>query len=155
MITISLLHEYPETILTLASWFRKQWPDYFAQQTQIDVERTFRAEANRETLPIRLVAFVSEQLAGTITLRQYAISSMPQYQPGLGGLCVTPEQRNQAVGSALVKAGMNLARLQGFESIYATTVTADGILLRLGWHLHTQVTHNLEQLALYHYEFPK
>ena len=62
-------------------------------------------------------------------------------------------RRGQGIGRALVWAGMNLARQQGYERVYATTVTARGILERLGWKLLQTILHDDEQLALYVFDF--
>ena len=56
MIEIAFLAEYPGAIPTLTHWFCAQWPEYYAGLTPEDVARVFRAEANRRSLPIRLLA---------------------------------------------------------------------------------------------------
>ena len=149
MIKIAFLEEYPNVIPVLVLWFRTQWPEYYAERTALDIAQDFYAETNRTDLPVRLVAFLNRELVGTITLREHAIRDLPEYKPGLGGLLVVSPFRNQGVGTALVEAGMKLAREQGYESIYATTVAASGILERLGWRLVQKIWHGDEQLALY------
>ena len=134
MIIITLLADHPETIPTLCQWFRAQWPAYYAERTLTDIAQDFAEEANRTGIDIRLVAFADGELAGTITLREEATWTLPEYGPGLGGLLVTEPYRGRGIGSALVTAGMNVAREQGFERVYATTTAARGILERLGWH---------------------
>lgn len=44
---------------------------------------------------------------------------------------------------------MDVARKQGYERVYATTVVAQGVLERLGWKLIQTVSHGDEQLMLY------
>ncbi len=149
MIEIAYLVDYPETIPTLAHWFRAQWPDYYAGRTPADIAQDFQSEANRDGLPVRLVAFAGGELAGTIILRERAMHILPEYQPGLGGLLVAERQRGRGVGTELVRAGMNVARDQGYKVVYATTATARGILERLGWKMVQAVFHNDEQLVLY------
>jgi RimJ/RimL family protein N-acetyltransferase len=124
MIEITFLVDYPETIPTLTSWFRTQWPEYYAGRTPADIGQDFRSEAKRDGLPVRLVAFANGELAGTITLREQATWSLPEYQPGLGGLLVVERHRGQGIGTELVRAGMNVARDQGYARVYATTVAA-------------------------------
>ena len=75
MIKIDFLADQPEAIPTLTQWFRDQWPEYYA-------------EANRDGLPVRLLAFADDVLAGTVTLRNQALRGFPEYQPGIGGLFV-------------------------------------------------------------------
>lgn len=153
MIEIAFLADHPETIPFLIRWFRAQWPDYFANRTPADIAQDFHAEANRSGIPVRLLAFVDGDLAGTITLRDRAIQSLPDYRPGLGGLFVPEKHRRRGIGTALVRAGMDVAQREGYERVYATTVAARGILERLGWQLVRTVAHEDELLLLYCYEF--
>ncbi len=152
MIEIAFLVDYPETIPTLVQWFCAQWSEYYAERTPMDIAQDFYAEANRNGLPVRLIAFMDGELAGTITLREHAIWDLPEYRPGLGGLLVKERHRGCGIGTELVKAGMNLAHEQGYIRVYATTVAASGILERLGWRLVQKVLHGDEQLVLYRCE---
>ena len=70
MIDIAFLADHPETIPTLAGWFRAQWPDYYAGRTSAEVAQDFYAEAQHNRLPVRLVAFADGAPAGAICLRQ-------------------------------------------------------------------------------------
>jgi predicted N-acetyltransferase YhbS len=145
MITIGFLADCSDTIPTLARWFREQWPDYFADWSQAEMEADFLEDASRDRLPIRLVAFESAELAGTIILREMGNEALAEFQPELGGLYVVGSHRGQGIGSELVRAGMKVARDQGFETVYATTTAAAGILERLGWEfLKTAVYQNAE-----------
>ena len=149
MITIGFLADHLDTIPTLANWFRNQWPDYFADWSQAEMEQDFLADIGKDCLPARLVAFASEELVGTIVLREQGDETLPDCQPELGGLFVIASHRGRGVGTALVRAGMQLARAQGYESVYATTVAAAGILESLGWTFLKTVVHQDGPLALY------
>jgi RimJ/RimL family protein N-acetyltransferase len=149
MVEIDFLVDYPEVIPTLTHWFCAQWPEYYAERTPADMAENFYSEANRDGLPVRLVAFADGELAGTINLRDQALWTMPEYHPGLGGLLVVERHRGRGIGTELVRAGMSVAREQGYERVYATTVTARGILEHLGWKLVQAVSHGGEQLLLY------
>jgi RimJ/RimL family protein N-acetyltransferase len=149
MITIGFLADYPETVPTLAKWFRAQWPDYYADMSQEEMEQDFLSDASRDRLPVRLIAFESSELAGTIVLRERGSETLPEFEPELGGLYVVESQRDHGVGTELVRAGMKLAHDQGYETVYATTVVAAGILERLGWEFIDTVIHQDGPLALY------
>lgn len=148
MITIGFLADYPETIPTLAKWFRAQWSDYYANWTQAELEQDFLEDNSRDRLPSRLVAFESNELVGTIILREQTEAD-PEFQPELGGLYVVESHRGHGIGTELIRAGMKLASDQGYVTIYATTVSAVGILERLGWEFVKTVIHDDGQLALY------
>ena len=148
MITIGFLADYPETIPTLASWFRNQWPDYYANWSQAEIEQDFLEDVSRDRLPSRLVAFESNELVATIILREQT-ETLPDFQPELGGLYVVESHRGHGIATELVRAGMKLALDQGYETVFATTVAAAGILERLGWEFIKTVIHSDGQLALY------
>lgn len=132
-ITIGFLADYPDTVSTLAKWFRAQWPDYFADMTLAEMEQDFLEDASYDRLPLRLVAFAAGELAGTVVLREPGNEAIAEFQPELGGLFVVATCRGQGIGTELVRAGMNLARDLGYARVFATTVTAVGILESLGW----------------------
>ena len=148
MITIGFLVDYLDSIPTLSKWFRDQWPDYYADMSQEEMEKDFLEDASRDRLPIRLVAFESGTLAGTIILREQT-DSLPEFQPELGGLYVVESQRGHGIATELVRAGMKVALDQGYETIFATTVAAARILERLGWEFIKTVLHQDGETALY------
>ena len=152
MITIGFLADYLDTIPTLAKWFRDQWPDYYANWSQAEMEQDFLEDASRDRLPSRLVAFESNELVGTIVLRENGTETLPEFQPELGGLYVVESHRGHGIATELVRAGMKLALDQGYETVFATTVAASGILERLGWKFIKTVLHEDGQLALYRCE---
>src|SRR5215211_7607137 len=133
MITIGLLADHLDAIPILAKWFRAQWPEYYAAMSQEEMEQDFLEDASRDRLPIRLVAFESSELAGTIILRDNGTEMLPEFQPELGGLYVVESHRNHGIATELIRAGMQVAREQGHNTVFATTVVAAGILERLGW----------------------
>lgn len=149
MITVALLADHPAAAPRLAQWFRDQWPDYYAGRTLAEVTRDFDAEAQRGGLPVRLVAFVDGALAGTIVLRAQALTALPEYSPGLGGLFVVEQLRGRGVGSALTSAAAKLARDQGYGVVYAATAAAHGLLERQGWEVVQAIQHGDERLAIY------
>lgn len=148
MLTIGFLADYPDTIPTLAIWFREQWPTYYADWSQEELEQDFRGDMLRDRLPSRLVAFESNELVGTVILREQA-DAPSEYQPELGGLYVVESYRRRGIGAALIQAGMQLAHDQGYKTIYTTTVVAAGILNRLGWEFVKTVVHEDGPLGLY------
>ena len=149
MISIRFLADYPDTISTLVKWFRAQWPDYHAAMSDEEMEQDFLADASRDRLPIRLIAFESNELAGTIILRENNPEMPSEFQPELGGLYVVSSHRGHGIATELVRAGMQLAREQGYEAVFATTVAAAGILERLGWEFLQTVMYQDGPTGLY------
>ena len=152
MITIDFLADHLDTIPTLVKWFRDQWPDYHADMSREEMEQDFLEDASRDRLPIRLVAFESNELAGTIILRNNGSETLPEFQPELGGLYVVESHRNRGIATELIRAGMQIARVQGYDTVFATTVAAAGILERLGWEFLQPVVYQDGPTALYRYK---
>lgn len=148
MITIHFLADHTDSIPTLATWFRTQWSQHYADWTQAEMEQDFLEDTARDRLPCRLVAFEDNQLAGTIILRQRD-DIHPEFQPELGGLFVIESHRGRGVGTELVRAGMKLASDLGYETVYATTVSAVGILERLGWEFVKTINYDDGKTSLY------
>jgi N-acetylglutamate synthase-like GNAT family acetyltransferase len=141
LIRIDSLADHLETIPTLVKWFREQWPDYYADRPDAEMEQDFLSDASRHCLPSRLVAFDSNELAGTIVLRERGTATPAEFQPELGGLNVLQNYRGQGIGTELVRSGMQLALNHGYETVFVTTVVASGILERLGWEFIKIVEH--------------
>jgi RimJ/RimL family protein N-acetyltransferase len=154
MLQITLLADHPDVIPKLAQWFQAQWPAYYAERTLADIEQDFRGDLNRDRLPLRLIAFAADELTGTIVLRERGSYTRPEHQPELGGLYVATPLRGRGVGTELVRAGMVAARELGYQTVYATTHTAGGILGRLGWEQIGSVQH-AETIPLYRCDLSK
>ena len=155
MITIGFLADHLDTIPTLIQWFRGQWPEYYKDWSQKEMEQDFLEDISRNSLPSRLVVFEAGELAGTIILRKRGDESATEFEPELGGLYVAEAYRGHGIGTELVRAGMKLAAEQGFKKVYATTVRAAGILERLGWEFVQTLEHDGESLKLYQCELIK
>lgn len=152
MTNIGFLADHTNTIPTLAKWFRNQWPDYYADWSQTEMEQDFLEDASHDRLPIRLVAFAADECVGTIILREQGSETLAEYQPELGGLYVVESHRRHGVGTELVRAGMKLAIDQGYDAVFATTVAAAGILESLGWEFVKTIIHHDDELSLYRYK---
>jgi GNAT superfamily N-acetyltransferase len=74
---------------------------------------------------------------------------LPEFQPELGGLYVVESHRNHGIATELIRAGMQVAREQGYETVFATTVAAAGILERLGWEFLQTVVYQDGPTGLY------
>jgi hypothetical protein len=99
MIEIGYLVDHLECIPALVVWFRAQWPVYYADSTTAEMADDFREDANRDEIPVRLVAFADGELAGTIILRDQATWTLPDACPGLGGLLVVEGFRGRGICS--------------------------------------------------------
>lgn len=149
MITVEFLADHLDAIPTLTKWFRAQWSNYYANFSDEEMTKDFLEDISRTSLPSRLVAFESNELVGTIVLREGDTEILSEPQPELGGLYVVESHRGQGIATELVRAGMKLAHEQGYTTVSATTVAAAGILERLGWQFIKTVQYPDGEVSLY------
>ena len=149
MVTIGFLADHLNTIPTLIKWFRDQWHDYYADWSDEEMTQDFLEDISRNSIPSRLVAFESNEIVGTIILRESGNEALLEYQPELGGLYVMESYRGHGIGTELVRAGMKLAHEQGYTAVSATTVKAAGILERLGWKFIKTIQYPDGEVSLY------
>jgi predicted N-acetyltransferase YhbS len=130
---IDLLADHPDAIPLVTDWFYGDGTGFYAGRTFADVEESYRAEANRDRIPLRLVAVENGEIVGTVVLREQAGWSTPDLAPGLGGLFVREESRGRGIGTSLIQACVQTAKSLGFDRLFATTATAHVLFRRAGW----------------------
>lgn len=80
-----------------------------------------------------LVARLAGTLAGSILLVRHELDARHDLSPWLAGLVVAPDARRQGVGTVLVRALEDHARLCGVERLYLYTWEARRFYALLGW----------------------
>ncbi len=131
--TIIDLADRPEAIPSLATWFRREWEEYFRGRAQEEVEGTFVARMHRDTLPIALLAVEGNNVIGTVSLVEVSIASHVHLGPWIGGLYVVPDRRGRGVATALVRSASERARNIGFERLYIAVAGGLETYRSLGW----------------------
>jgi len=66
---IEYLADHKEVIPMLARWFYEEWAYLHPEQTYLDVERLINERAQTNKIPVALVAFVGNELLGTVCLK--------------------------------------------------------------------------------------
>ncbi len=128
------LTDHPEKLPILAQWFIEEWAPWYGPGGAGDAQQDLLDCDSRDRLPICLIALnADEELLGAIALRDTSVGSELGYGPWLAGLLVTPPHRGKGVGTALVAALEREAARLGFDAIYTSTDTAEGIMRRRGW----------------------
>lgn len=131
-VNIGLLADHLDVIPTLVTWFEDEWEPYYGPSGPGDAEGDVTASANRASLPICLVAFVGDELVGTIALKDASISH-PELKPWGAAMLVRSAWRRRGVGTALVEALEKLARDLGYPKLYMSTDAANSIVESRGW----------------------
>lgn len=121
-------------IPTLVEWFIAEWEPWYGAGGDGDAKADLAACSDRDALPVCLVALgPDDSLLGTVALRATSVGSELGFGPWLAGLLVETTQRGQGIGSALVAAIEDEAARLGYDAIYTSTDSAEGLMRQRGW----------------------
>jgi N-acetylglutamate synthase-like GNAT family acetyltransferase len=123
----------------IANWFCKEWGDHYAVQSVEYISGLLLEKANKNTLPLTLVAVANEEIIGTVNLKKMDMDNRPDLSPWMGGLYVREGMRKQGRGARLIEAAVNEANRLGFRHLFLWTATAKDYYLNLGW-IHLEDT---------------
>ena len=138
------LSRHPRFTPRLVDAFFAEWPDWCNRVGRGAVERIFEGAA---PLPVILVAFRGDALAGTIALRPwFAEAPMPR-SPWVRQLLVLPPYRGRGVDRTLIAAITDRARSLGFAHLHAATNRIERLLARRGWEVFDRVEVDGEKFA--------
>lgn len=130
---IAYLADHPDDIPTLAAWFYHEWAYLHPDRTPQDVTRLITERANKDKIPLALVAFAGDELIGTVCLKVNDMETKPELTPWLAGLYVKPSWRRQGVGSLLVNAIEQQAGELGVGRLYLYTPESEYFYAKRGW----------------------
>lgn len=74
-----------------------------------------------------------DRVMGSGTLAQLSYGANEGEEPWITGLCVPIPARNKRIASEIVAALASYAARQGHRHVYATTISAHGLLTRFGF----------------------
>jgi GNAT superfamily N-acetyltransferase len=132
-IQIDHLAGHPELAETLAEWFYNEWgrsnPDSTPEKTRAWV----RDHAQRDALPLAVVALVSGVPVGAACIRATDLASRPDLGPWLGSVYVVPDHRRRGIGRQLVARAEAEAWRLGIEKLFLFTYDQEELYASLGW----------------------
>ncbi len=150
---IELLADHLPTLPMLKDLFETEWEPYYGTKGPGDAEADIRNSANRNELPIAVVALVDGNVCGTAALKMASVISYPNYFPWLAGLIVVPEYRRQGIGEQLIAKIENLARQFGYKEIFVGTGENSGMseitLDKRGWKFIDKSDYFISEASVY------
>lgn len=148
--SIEPLAAHPDVLPVLQQWFETEWPTHYGSDGPGRALQDLRAFANHGSLPVGVVAICDGIVCGVAALKAESIASHRHLSPWAAAGFVVPSQRGQGIGALLLSALEQEARKLGFSSVYCGTSTAESLLIRGGWRLSEQITHEGRALGIYH-----
>jgi len=146
---ISPLADHPETFPILKQWFETQWESYYGANGPGDAQQDLVSYANRDQLPVALVAFLGDELCGIAALKAESITTHAHLCPWAAAGLVSPPHRRKGIGAHLLSALEEVARTFGYSHIYCGTSTAASLLNRAGWQFMERVSYHGDEVFIY------
>ncbi len=142
---IKFLADVPYYIPLLSDKITQQWTHY-KNITEIERISCYKKRLNKKKLPLSLIAFENESIAGTVSLVSSSKSS--NLNPWLVSLFVLEEYRNNGFGRSLVKKLLDHARTLGFNSVFLHTSKCSSYYQHQGWEIIKIIADNDQKVSL-------
>lgn len=128
------LADHRDLIPQVAHLLAATWPEYYGDAGPGFASHDATERASGQDLPIGFVAIdETGNIVGSGTLAGPSYGAVDSETPWIIGVCVAPEQRNKGIASRIVKALCQCAAERGHDAVFATTVSAEGLLARAGF----------------------
>ncbi len=136
-------------ISTMAEWHYHQWGSRNKAAGSINQLITgFWAQADSKRIPMTFVAMAGQELVGFVSLITHDADAPKELSPCLANVYVTPSQRNNRVGSALVERAVNQAKELGVKKLYLFTPDKEDFYIHLGWSTEERIILRNEKVAV-------
>lgn len=123
-----------EMLPELAKLNHAAWGHFTPNRTFDELCAQMRARANKETLPIHLIATENSQLLGGAILKLQEMPSYPEKEYCLGSVVVKHKHSGKGIGSKLALKICDLAKQRGIKQLYLQTEALDGgLYAKIGW----------------------
>jgi len=149
---IELLAEHVTAIPTVARWIHSEWGHLLPDATLETYVLDFEKRVKRHAIPETLVALENDRVVGTASIVEDDMSTRKELSPWLAAVYVTPEFRNRGIGSRLVRAAMQEAKMLGVKKLYLFTPDSMSFYSRLGWKVFGYTEFRGEHVTIMSYE---
>ena len=136
---ISHLFHHPQLINPVAKMiFDEFWAEVVDGMTVADLVAHLKTATQAQQMPLSLIALVDGQLAGTVNLIENDDAKRAHLRPWLAAMVVRADLRGQGIGTALVTALLEDARVMRIPAVFFGT-DGPGFYRRLGAIVHEPV----------------
>lgn len=131
---VAPLYQRRDLVRQATTLFERTWPTYYGSNGPGNARHDLSERCRATGLPMAMIACCDDgQVAGSGTLAGPSYGAAVGEEPWIIGLCVAGHMRGQGIASALVSALIDYANNEGHQSVFATTISAQGLLARAGF----------------------
>lgn len=147
------LAQHQDAIPMLAAWVHGEWGHLMEPGvTPQTLAGTFAKRTVQGRIPETFVAIEDGAPVGTASLVLHDLEALKDLSPWLAAVYVAPEFRNRGIGSTLVGAVMDEAKILGVQDLYLFTPDRMRFYGRLGWKVLEQREHRGTDVTVMVYE---
>lgn len=129
------LADHKSAIAAITRWFEAEWPSWYGPDGPGDAAADLKSWCDETALPVARIALdEAGHVIGIAALKTDGLGEEFGFSPFLSAMYVLPQYRGSGAGTLLTGAIAEVAKMHGYDMLYATTDGARGLLLRLGWN---------------------
>jgi GNAT superfamily N-acetyltransferase len=141
MICIVSTADRPDLVPVTGRW---RWEAFFRDEMPLEdmLRREAESAANGQIMPTVLVMLDSERPIGMVALCLDDLEGMPEMNPWLAGVYVTPSERGKGYALRLVEELEHFARNARIQRLSLYTSSAASLYAKANWALTQTVERN-------------
>jgi GNAT superfamily N-acetyltransferase len=140
---------HPGTLPELCRLFEAEWPSWYGPGGPGNAADDLSAYSSSTGLPFGVVALQGGDVCGVAALKAESIPSHRHLSPWAAAGFVKASLRGRGIGTALLVALEEQARIQGYCAIHCATATSESLLQRRGYRLLERVAQEGQDLGVY------
>ena len=146
--TIEYLADHPDAVTTLAEWQHAEWGYVRPGDTAEKRATRLRGWANRDRIPLTVVAFEGNDVLGSASLIEYDMETRMELTPWLAGVFVSEPYRRRGTGAQLVRRIMEETRKLNVPLLYLYTVHSEKFYAALGWEFMERTSYRHHNVVI-------
>lgn len=148
LMIIEYLADHLEVLPLLAEWQHKEWGHLRAGDTAEKRMTRLQGFANRDRIPLTVVALEGGVLLGSASLVPHDMETRMELTPWMAGVYVGEDYRRRGIGAELVRQITAEAGKLNVPLLYLYTVHSEKFYAALGWTLLEHTSHREQSVAI-------
>jgi N-acetylglutamate synthase-like GNAT family acetyltransferase len=145
---LDYLAERLDALPTIARWHYTEWGHYSPERTLETMGERLRDHLNRDRIPLAVVAHEEGVPIGTAALVEFDMETRRDLTPWLADVVVSPERRDEGIGTRVVEFIVDRARELGVRRLYLFTPDRETFYARMGWSVLDRTEYRQESVVI-------